>query len=266
MPKTPSELRDDGRNWLAALGKRYPLQRRLYLVPGICNEDSLMWDTIWNWGSQSIPNWSTYAERVNFEHLTAKATFIDFGDYVRGVIGARYPWDPAHPVGEYDIVGYSMGGLDTFAAMVPLGASTFATVARMAKAFNFITLDTPFNGVPNWQIRRGFPDMSGRPDRQSQCDALAPGSPQLSALRAARNQLAGNAERIVCYSAGGDSLVQVPYSSSNLCADIPSASLWGAAPSYKSLLIPGASHAGESAIFDNEYLIASLFGQLLFGR
>ena len=33
MPRTASELRADGRAWLSALGKQYPLQRHVYLVP-----------------------------------------------------------------------------------------------------------------------------------------------------------------------------------------------------------------------------------------
>jgi hypothetical protein len=266
VPPTPSELRAAGRDWLGNLAKRYPLQRRLYLVPGICNEDAQMWDTIWHWGMLSIPNWADYAERIRFETLTARDDFRDFGDHVRGLIAARYPYDPTHQVGEFDVVCYSMGGLDTCAAMVDLRATPVVPARGMAKAFHFITLDTPFGGVPNWALRRSFPDMSGRPDRQTQCDALNPDSPQLAALRAARGALAGVAERIVCYSAGGDSAVQVPLESSNLCYDAQPASLWGAAPTYASHLIPGASHAGESAIFDNEYLIASVFGQLLFGR
>lgn len=267
MPKTPAELRDDGRAWLSSLSKRYPLQRRLYLVPGICDESSHVWDTIWIWGALTISNWAEYAERVSFEKIpTAQnGDFIGLGDALRAQIAARYPYDPTHLVGEYDLLGYSMGGLASFAAMVPIGGSTWAATPRMAKAFNMITLDAPFDGVPNWALRRQFPDMTARADRQSQCDALAPGSPQLTALRAARNQLAGCVERIVCYSAGGDAIVQVPRASSNLCADVVPATIWGATPSYLSNLIPGASHAGESAICDNEYAIASLFGQLLFG-
>ena len=268
MPKTPTELRADGRAWLSSLGKRYPLHRRLYLVPGICNEDAQMWDTIWMWGALTIPNWAEYAERVKFETVPTQQNgdFIGFGDYMRGMIAQRYPYDATHDVGEFDVVGYSMGGLDTFAAMIPLAASTYAATPRMGKAFNFITLDTPFDGVPNWALRKSFPDVSGNPGRQSQCDALAPGSAQLTALRAARNQLAGHVERVVCYGAGGDSAIQVPNSSSNLCYDLTPTQLWGSSPSFTSSLIPGASHAGESAIFDNEYAIASVFGQLLFGR
>lgn len=266
MPPTPSELRAAGRQWLGNLDKRHPLQRRLYLVPGICNEDALIWDTMWQWGMLTVPNWTEYAERVEFMDIPARDTFVDLGDYLRSRIAARYPYDAAHQVGEFDVVGYSMGGLDTFAAMVDLRAAAPAPARGMAKAFHFITLDTPFGGVPNWVLRKSFPDMQGRPDRQSQCDALAPTSPQLQALRAARGAIAGLAERIVCYSAGGDSAVQVPLESSNLCYDAQPTALWGAAPTYASHLIPGASHAGESAIFDNEYLIASVFGQLLFAR
>ena len=266
MAKTPDELRADGRAWLNGLGGRFLLQRRLFLLPGICNEDAAMWATVTAWGRRAIPNWDDYARPVTFLTVPGNGDFIGFGDYVRGLIAATYPFDPTHLVGEFDILAYSMGGLDAFAAMVPLAPSTFDSVPRMGKAFNFITFDTPFGGVPNFSIRKTFGDMTGRPDRQSQCEALSPTSPQIRALRGARSQLAACVERVVCYSAGGDALVQVPISSSNLCADVQAETLWGTSPSFASNLIPGASHAGDSAIFDNEFAIASAFGQLLFGR
>ena len=262
MPKTPAELRSSGRAWLGALGRRFPLHRKLFLVPGICNEDAAMWDDVWSWGSLSIPNWAAYAERVTFESVNPNATFVDLGAYLQAHIGARYPAAApgAAAVGEYDLLCYSMGGLDSVSALT-------AAPGAMAKAFHLITFDTPFDGVPNWKLRQQFPDMNARPDRQSQCAALAPGSPELQALRTARAQLASRVERIWCYSAGGDLAVQVPVTSSNLCADVPPATLFqGPTPSYSSRLVPGASHAGESAIYSNEYAIALAFGNLLFGQ
>ncbi len=262
MPKTPAELRSGGRAWLAALGRRFPLQRRLYLIPGICNEDAAMWDDVWSWGSLSIPNWATYVERVTFDAVNPRATFVDFASYLQAHIGSRYPAPAAGAtgVGEYDLLCYSMGGLDSVSALT-------TAPAAMAKAFNLITFDTPFDGVPNWKLRQQFGDMTGRPDRQSQCAALAPGSPELQALRTGRAQLVSRVERIWCYSAGGDLAVQVPVASSNLCADIPPATLFGGpTPSYASRLVPGASHAGDGAIYSNEYAIAMVFGNLLFGQ
>lgn len=266
MPKSPDELRSDGRAWLSSLGKRFPLQRRLFLLPGICNEDAAMWDTVVGWGRLTIPNWDDYALPVKFDTVPNPSDFVGFGDYVRSLIAARYPFDPGHLVGEFDIVAYSMGGLDAFAAMIPLGSSTYAATPRMSKAFNFITFDTPFGGVPNWRIRKELPDIKNSIDRTTQMTALAPESAQLAELRSTRSQLSDRVERIVCYSAGGDALIQVPLSSSNLCDDVSAESLFGAAPSFASNVIPGASHAGASGIYDNEFAIASAFGQLLFGR
>jgi hypothetical protein len=266
MPKTPAELQSAGRAWLGNLGRRFPLQRRLFLVPGICNEDAEMWNDVWSWGSLSIPNWAAYAERVTFESVEPRATFVDFGTYLQRRIGARYPAPTGGAasgtpgVGEYDLLCYSMGGLDSVSALT-------SSTGAMAKAFNLITYDTPFDGVPNWKLRQQFSDMTGRPDRQSQCAALAPGSPELQALRASRKALSTRVERIWCYSAGGDLAVQVPVSSSNLCADMPPATLFGGpTPAYASRLVPGASHAGDGAIYSNEYAIAMAFGNLLFGQ
>lgn len=262
MPKTPAELRSTGRAWLGALGKRFPLQRRLFLVPGICNEDAAMWDDVWSWGSLSIPNWGAYAERVTFEAVQPNATFVDLGSYLRTHIAAQYPAPAAGTaaVGEYDLLCYSMGGLDSVSALV-------SDPGAMAKAFNLITFDTPFAGVTNWKLRQQFSDMQGRPDRQSQCAALAPDAPELQALRATRSVLATRVERIWCYSAGGDLAVQVPVESSNLCSDMQPGTLFGGpVPSYSSRLVPGSSHAGEGAIYANEYAIAMAFGNLLFGQ
>ncbi len=267
MPATPAERRKWARAWLNALGKRYPLQRTLFLVPGIANEDAAMWNAMRSWGTKVIPNWEEYCVPVQFFDFTPRDDFVDFGVELRDLIASKYPLDDEISAGEFDLVCYSMGGLDAFAAMIPLdGRYPFSETPQMARAFNYITLDTPFRGVPNWAVRQRFPDMTGRPDRQSQCAALNPDAPLLRSVVAARPQLAGKAERMVCYSAAGDSVVQVPLDSSDILSDDPSPSPWGDLPSYSNYVIPGVSHAGAGAIYDDEFVIASVFGQLLFNR
>lgn len=264
MPETPAERRKRARVWLNSLRKRFRLPRTLYLVPGICNEDSAIWDKMRDWGRKTILDWDQYCVPVQFLAFTPRDDFIDFGAELRKLIAKKYPLDPARPVGEFDLVCYSMGGLNAFAAMIPLqGRYPFSVVPPMAKAFNYITLDVPFRGVPNWQLRRKFPDMSGRPDRQSQCTALDPAASALRSVVAARAELRGKAERMVCFSAGGDSAVQVPSWSSDMLSDRPPAAPWGSAPTYSSHIIPGLSHAGASAIYDDDYAIARVFKQLL---
>lgn len=267
MPETPAERRKRARAWLNSLRKRFPLPRTLYLVPGICNEDSAIWDTMREWGRKTIPGWDEYCVPVEFLNFTPRDDFIDFGAVLRKLIASKYPLDPARAVGEYDLVCYSMGGLNAFAAMIPLqGRYPFSAVPPMAKAFSYITLDVPFRGVPNWQLRREFSDMSGRTDRRSQCTALDPAATALRSVVAARAELRDKAERMVCFSAGGDSVVQVPHSSSDLLSDRPPAVPWGLTPTYSKHVMPGLSHAGASAIYDDEYSIARVFKQLLFNR
>lgn len=267
MPETPAERRKRARRWLDSLRKRFPLPRTLYLVPGISNEDSVIWDTMREWGRKTIPNWDEYCVPVQFLDFTPRDDFIDFGAELRRRIAGKYPLDPTRPVGEFDLVCYSMGGLDAFAAMIPLqGRYPFSVVPPMAKAFNYVTLDVPFRGVPNWQLRREFPDMRGRPDRQSQCTALAPDGSALRSVIAARGELHAKAERMVCISAGGDSAVQVPISSSDILSDRPPAVPWGSTPTYSRGVIPGLSHSGASAIHSDAYAIARVFKQLLFNR
>ena len=267
MPPTPAERRKHGRAWLNALDNRYSLPRTLYLVPGICNEDAAIWNTMREWGASTIPNWEEYCVPVQFLDFDPRDDFVDFGVELRDLIASKYPLDDELPVGEFDLVCYSMGGLNAFTAMIALeDRYPFSETPAMAKAFNYITLDTPFRGVPNWQLRRNFPDMTDRPDRQSQCAALAPDAPVMQAVVAARAELRGKAERMICYSAAGDSVVQVPVDSSDLLSDDPPLSPWGDTPTYASYVIPGVSHAGAGAIYDDEFVIASVFGQLLFNK
>ena len=141
--------------------------------------------------------------------------------------------------------------------------ATDAAAAPIRRAFTVVTLDTPFDGVPNWAIRKTFPDMTGRPERQSQCDALAPRSPQLDRLRARRGALAQSCQRWYAYSAGGDSAVQVPWESGDLFGDSGSLAPWGSAPAYAHYIMPGVSHAGDNTIHDDPYVMASVFSQLL---
>ena len=263
MPRSADELRQEGRAWLAAAAGRLMLPRTLYLVPGITNEDALMWATVEAEGRRAFRNWDAYARPVKFESVSPNQTFEDQGIYFESIVASTYPADGLHLVGDYDILSYSMGGLDAAFALERAAESSSAATPRMRRSFNFITLDAPFDGVPNWRLRKTFSDMIGRPDRQSQCDALAPHSPELTRLGARRDLLGAACERVTCYSAGGDSAVQVPWSSSDLFADMGSAAPWGPRPSYRHYIVPGASHSGESAIYDNPYVIASVFGVLI---
>jgi len=60
MPKTPAELRMEAEDWLDDLGGNpRPLNRHLFLVPGITDEMADCWQWIVERGRLLIPNWDS---------------------------------------------------------------------------------------------------------------------------------------------------------------------------------------------------------------
>jgi hypothetical protein len=271
MPKTPAELRMEAEQWLSDLGRHpRPLNRHLFLVPGITDEDGECWRWIDDRGRHLIPNWDAYVTNVSFADLGAPDSeylagdFIDFGAYLHDLI-----LEICGPSGtssaQYDVVCHSMGGLDTFAAMVPLlGRYSNATPLPVARFF--ITLDTPWRGVLSQDIRCAQSDIRDPqwPGRPTQCAALRPGCAQLTALLDARAALEGSVERMISMSADRESPIEVEWSSSNMCQDIALHDLWPRGPSYRALMIPGTCPSGVGGIAWSPITIAQLFNSLLF--
>lgn len=266
MPKTPAELRMEAEDWLDDLGGNpRPLNRHLFLVPGITDEMADCWQWIVERGRLLIPNWDSYVTVVTFDDPEAPdADFIDLGAYlhdlIRDICGTSGTGSA-----QFDVVCHSMGGLDTFAAMVPLlGRYVYDT--RLPTARYFITLDTPWRGVLNWDIRCGQSDIRDPnwPGRKTQCPALKPGSDPLVALLNARGTLKGLAERVICMSADRESPIEVEWSSSNLCSDVAASTIWPLGPSYRKYMIPGTCHSGVGGITWSPIGIAQIFNNLLF--
>ena len=81
MPKTPAELRMEAEQWLSDLGRHpRPLNRHLFLVPGITDEDGECWRWIDDRGRHLIPNWDAYVTNVSFADLGApEKVLVDLG-------------------------------------------------------------------------------------------------------------------------------------------------------------------------------------------
>ena len=267
MGGTPAENRLEAIRWLRGLEGRFSLKRPVFFVPGISNEDAAMWDSFFSWGESVVGQWGSFAHRVLFPTGTSPAaTFSDLGSSVRQQVAAVLSGMP-NPAQAVDIVCYSMGGLDTFAALVDLTGNAGGQ-APMPHVHHWIALDTPFHGFPNWDLRLKGGDMSDPafPGRPTQCRAMAPESPLINSLLKNRTALAGKCDVLTCYSAGGETDIQVPRWSSNLCDDIKPGELWGTSPTYTWNLIDGAVHTGDYGIYAVEYVIASALGLLLFDK
>jgi hypothetical protein len=181
-------------------------------------------------------------------------SFIEFGAEVRGVINSSYP-DEGASMGEFDVVCHSMGGLDSFVALTNDLDAADAVPAdkRLARAFNFVTMDTPYRGIPNVDARK---KMSA-PDKVNQCEAMRPGSPQLTLVDASAAGLASRATRITCY--GVDSATQIEVQSGNLYADTTRFGSQRQTADYRFFQVPGASHSGSQGITQSPITIANLF-------
>jgi len=266
MPKTPAELRMEAEAWLRELGRHpRPLNRHLYLVPGITDELADCWQWISERGRRLVPDWDTYVTVVTFDDPDAPdADFIDLGAYLHDLI-LRTSGPSGTSSAQFDVVCHSMGGLDTFAAMVPL-LGRYPTASPLPTARYFITLDAPWRGVLSWDIHCKLADIRDPlwPGRPTQCAALRPGSAELLALRDARAELEGAAERVICMSADRESPIEVEWSSSNLCSDVAPSALWPRGPSYRANMIPGTSHSGVGGITWSPITIAQIFNYLLF--
>jgi hypothetical protein len=271
MPKTPAELRMEAEGWLRDLRVHpRPLNRHLFLVPGITDELAGCWRWIVDRGRLLVPNWDSYVTVVTFDDLRAlgavhpSADFVDLGAYVHDrVLEVCGPSGTSSA--QFDVVCHSMGGLDAFAALVPL-LGRYPDATPLPTARYLITLDTPWRGVLNWDIRCrqadvGDPEWPGRP---TQCAALRPGSLELVALLEARPELHGAVERVICMSADRESPIEVEWSSSNLCSDVAPAALWPRGPTYRAHMIPGTCHSGIGGITWSPITIAQVFNYLLF--
>lgn len=270
MADDPAELRLEAEDWLGKLRKRQMrLHRHLFLVPGITDEFANCWRWLDAWGQLAIDGWGDDTRTiVRFDQLGAHsaATFIDLGDYLRrkiiDVIGSA----GSSTVPQFDVVCHSMGGLDSFAALVALSPGYDYSRLLLPRARYFITLDTPFRGVLNWRIRCGQKDISDPqfPDRPTQCAALSPQSPELSTMLANREALSELVDHVVCMQADREAPIEVDWASSDLWSDRPPDADWQTGPTYHSQMIPGTCHSGVGGITWSPITIAQVFNCLLF--
>jgi len=275
---TVDEIETACEQWLSQRKGKLMLQRTLYMVPGLEDEQAGCWiggpNTIADvWGPKIFSNWhlavasrdlanpaawnAANVRLIDFDANVLRATFLDFATTVREIIARSYPFDGS-TMGEYDIMGHSMGGLDAFMALVDDAdpANPVAPNARIARAYNFITMDTPYRGIPNVDARIAMSE----PSKRSQCEAMRGGSPQLGLVDAAAARLPDRAVRITCY--GVDSASQIEVQSGNLYGDQKRFAAAIKASDYRFFQVPGASHSGPQGITQSVISISNAFNTL----
>jgi hypothetical protein len=278
---TVDELETAALQWLNSQRGKLSLQRTLYLVPGFEDETAGCWARGMNtiadvWGPRIFNNWQlavasqdlqnqvkwkwANVRLIDFDAGVHRPSFLDFADTLRKAIQPEYP-DDHSSMGEFDVVCHSMGGLDAFAALVDdlAPAHPVPPGDRIARAFNFVTMDTPYRGIPNWMARLKM-TAAGKED---QCRAMAPDSPELQLVAAAASRLPSRAVRVTCY--GVDSASQVEVTSGDLYADAARFAHERQTSDYRFFQIPGASHSGPQGITQSVITIANLFHTLATG-
>lgn len=280
---TVDELETAATQWLNNNRGKLSLQRDLYLVTGFDDETAGCWVDGANaiakvWGPRVFSNWHVATASIH-QHapdptiwkfanvrvidfdLSYRRSFLEFGDVLRKTIQTEHP-DTGSSMGKYDLVGHSMGGLDSFVALLDLTASPNPVPAadRIARAYNLVTMDTPYRGIPNWEARRNMSPASKR----DQCTAMAPDSPELKLIDANASRLPSRVVRMTCY--GVDSASQVEVTSGNLFADKNRYAAERDACDYRFFQIPGASHSGPMGITQSVITIANLFHTLTTSR
>ena len=264
--------------WLRKRHGKLSLQRTLYLVPGFEDETANCWfrgpNTIADvWGPYVFSNWQVAIASVDqgnptkwkwanvrvidFDETIQRESFLDFGQTVRDTVRREYP-DDQSSMGEYDIACHSMGGLDSFAALLDdIDPGTHVPPEhRIARAYNFVTMDAPYRGIPNVEARTNMAADS----KKEQCRAMTPGGPALLLVDRAASSLPSRVVRATCY--GVDTATQVEVISGNLYADEVRFAQQRHQSDYRFFQIPGASHSGPQGITQSLITIANFFHTL----
>jgi pimeloyl-ACP methyl ester carboxylesterase len=277
------EIETAALQWLNKQRGKLTLQRTVYLIPGFEDETGSCFlggaNTIGDiWGPRIFTNWQlarasadvagnpekwrwATVRVIDFDDSIVRPSFLDFAKTVRDTIVPQYPNDESG-MGEFDVVCHSMGGLDAFAALVDdlvPGDPPLPADQRLARAFNFITMDTPYRGIPNWEARLKMTAAS----KKAQCTAMRPGSPELRYIDATADKLPARAQRVTCY--GVDTASQVEVTSGDLYADRNRWIKERQQCDYRFFQIPGASHSGSQGITQSVITIANLFYTLATG-
>ena len=119
------------------------LQRPVFFVPGWRDEGNVCWMKPYSKGYTALAEWlprvvknPELAEYITFTEEESKScpSFLDFGEILKGKI-----WDSVGKQKDFDVVGHSMAGLDTIAAIT-------SPNQPLRRARRLVTVGTPHQG------------------------------------------------------------------------------------------------------------------------
>jgi hypothetical protein len=171
------------------------LQRPVFFIPGWTDESCVCWKTAYKKSYASVKEWLSKIadnfELANFMIFTDKESegcnsFLDFGDILKTKI-----WDKIGQDTKFDLVGHSMGGLDSVAAITD-------TEDPLMNVNHLITVATPHQGSELGEIGPIFNKY--KPHHASQCVQLDPDQPSIKLVNKLTNRqkLLSSIEKLYC--------------------------------------------------------------------
>ena len=171
------------------------LKRPVFFVPGWTDEDCVCWKTAYQKGYTPIKEWisktvknADVANYVTFSDKETKAcsSFLDFGDVLKTKI-----WDIIDYKKEFDLIGHSMGGLDSVAAITD-------HIEPLNNVHDLITVATPHQGSELGEIGPVFNKYERH--HALQCLNLDPDQPSIKLINKleTRNKLLESIEKLYC--------------------------------------------------------------------
>jgi len=171
------------------------LKRPVFFVPGWTDEECVCWKSAYLKNYVSIKEWisaiaenSEIANYVTFSEKETKASnsFLDLGDVLKTKV-----WDKIGDKKEFDLVGHSMGGLDSVAAITD-------NVEPLNNVYNLITVATPHLGSELGEIGPMFKKYERH--HALQCLNLDPDQPAIKLINKldVRKRLLGNINKLYC--------------------------------------------------------------------
>lgn len=175
--------------------KKIEIKRPVFFVPGWTDESCVCWKTSYLKSYTPIKDWissiAKNGEMANFVTFSDKETkacssFLDLGDILKTKI-----WDVIGNNEEFDLVGHSMGGLDSVAAITD-------NVEPLKNVHNLITVATPHQGSELGEIGPVFRKYERH--HALQCLNLDPDQPSIKLINKldVRKRLLENVNKLYC--------------------------------------------------------------------
>lgn len=196
MSTTQDNQRKNAADKLAELAEnKLELKRPVFFIPGWTDESCVCWMVPYSKRDTCIKEWAGKVvknpELVTHVSFSAKESegcksFFDFGDILKEKI-----WDKIGRKADFDLVGHSMGGLDSVAAIVD-DEDTLLNVNKL------ITVATPHQGSEFGELGPVVRKYASH--HALQCSNLDPDQPAIKSINKTdvRERLLGRIGKLYC--------------------------------------------------------------------